>query len=104
MMLVFLVHVVITKATILNPESDESFSHPATPSPDWSEFVPEIAPTSKDIVITKKQWRAFYGTDLELQLHRRGIDTIVLCGIATDFGVESTARFAYEYGLSSDFC
>jgi len=59
MMLVFLVHVVITKATILNPESDESFSHPATPSPDWSEFVPEIAPTSKDIVITKKQWEHF---------------------------------------------
>ncbi len=103
MMLVFLVHVVITKATILNPESDESFSHPATPSPDWSEFVPEIAPISNDIVITKKQWGAFYGTDLELQLRRRGIDTIVLCGIATDFGVESTARFAYEYGFRQIF-
>ncbi len=103
MMSVFLVHVMITKATILNPESDESFSHPAIPSPDWSEFVPEIAPTSKDIVITKKQWGAFYGTDLELQLRRRGIDTIVLCGIATDFGVESTARFAYEYGFRQIF-
>ena len=103
MMSVFLVHVILTKATILNPESDESFSHPAPPSPDWTEFVPEIAPTSKDIVITKKQWGAFYGTDLELQLRRCGIDTIVLCGIATDFGVESTARFAYEYGFRQIF-
>jgi hypothetical protein len=56
---VFLIHVILTKATILNPESDESFSHPAPLSPDWSEFVPEIAPTSKDIVITKKQWEHF---------------------------------------------
>jgi nicotinamidase-related amidase len=103
MMSVFLVHVIIKKATILNPESDEPFSHHAIPSPDWSEFVPEIAPTSSDIVITKKQWGAFYGTDLELQLRRRGIDTIVLCGIATDFGVESTARFAYEYGFRQIF-
>jgi nicotinamidase-related amidase len=100
---VFLVHVVITKETMLNVASDESFSRPASLSPDWYEFVPEIAPTSKDIVITKKQWGAFYGTDLELQLRRRGMDTIVLCGVATDYGVESTARFAYEYGFQQIF-
>jgi nicotinamidase-related amidase len=51
-----------------------------------------------DFVVTKRQWGAFYGTELDLQLRRRGMDTIVLCGIATDIGVESTARFAYEYG------
>ena len=38
-----------------------------------------------------------------LQLRRRGIHAIVLCGIATNFGVESTARFAYEYGYSQIF-
>lgn len=43
---------------------------------------------------------AFYGTDLELQLRRRGIDTIVLCGISTNIGVESTARNAWELGFS----
>lgn len=95
-MLVFLVHVIITKETMLNVASDESFSHSAAPSPDWFEFVPEISPTSKDIVITKKQWGTFCGTDLELQLRQRGMDTIVLCGIATGFGIESTARFAYD--------
>ncbi len=54
-------------------------------------------------MIGKKQWGAFYGTDLELQLRRRGIDTIVLCGISTDLGVESTARFAYEFGFQQVF-
>ena len=100
---VFLVHVIATKETMLNVISDESFSRPTLPSQDWAEFVPEIAPTPKDIIIDKKQWGAFYGTDLELQLRRKGIDTIVLCGIATDFGVESTARFAYEYGFQQIF-
>ena len=100
---VFLVHVMTTKETGLNVLSDESFPSSTAPSPDWSEFVPEISPSSTDIVITKRQWGAFYGTDLELQLRRRGIDTIVLCGISTDFGVESTARFAYEYGFQQIF-
>ena len=102
-MTVFLVHVITTKETMLNVISDESFSRPSALPPDWAEFVPEIAPTPEDVIITKKQWGAFYGTDLELQLRRRGMDTIVFCGIATDYGVESTARFAYEYGFQQIF-
>jgi nicotinamidase-related amidase len=72
-------------------------------SADWSELVPELAPTEDDQIITKKQWGAFYGTELDLQLRRRKIDTIVLCGISTNIGVESTARFAYEYGYQQIF-
>lgn len=53
-----------------------------------------------DILITKRQWGAFYGTELDLQLRRRGIQTIVLGGIATNIGVESTARQAWEHGYS----
>ena len=101
---VCLVHVVSTPETMLKVKSDESFSRAGSIPPDWSEFVPEVAPVATDIVIGKKQWGAFYGTDLELQLRRRGMDTIVLCGIATDYGVESTARFAYEYGFQQVFC
>jgi nicotinamidase-related amidase len=100
---VFLVHVVTTPETMLKVESDLSFSRPSPLPPDWSEFVPEIAPVPSDVVIGKKQWGAFYGTDLELRLRRRKMDTIVLCGISTDFGVESTARFAYEYGFQQVF-
>jgi nicotinamidase-related amidase len=100
---IFLVHVVVTPETGLKVRSDESFPRTAPMPPDWSDFVPEIAPVPPDIVITKRQWGAFYGTDLELQLRRRGMDTIVLCGISTDYGVESTARFAYEYGFQQVF-
>ncbi len=49
-----------------------------------------------DLRVVKHQWGAFYGTDLDLQLRRRGVDTILLGGIATNFGVESTARDAWE--------
>jgi len=70
---------------------------------EWSEIVPELGPEPGDFVITKRQWGAFYGTELDLQLRRRNIDTIVLCGISTSVGVESTARFAYEYGYQQIF-
>jgi nicotinamidase-related amidase len=66
--------------------------------PDFAEIVPELGPRAGDIVVTKRQWGAFYGTDLDLQLRRRGIVTVVLGGIATNYGVESTARDAYERG------
>jgi len=70
---------------------------------DWSEIVPEMGPEESDFIITKKQWGAFYGTDLDLQLRRRQIENVVLCGIATNIGVESTARFAFEYGYQQIF-
>jgi len=85
-----------------NPPCDTPW--PAqTPPPDWSEIVPELGPKPDDLVITKRQWGAFYGTDLDLQLRRRAMTTIVLCGIATTIGVESTARFAFEYGYNQIF-
>ena len=65
---------------------------------DWSDFASEIADIRADVVITKRQWSAFHGTELDLQLRRRGVSTIVLCGIATNFGVESTARDAWQHG------
>lgn len=71
------------------------------PPAGWDEIVPEVGPRDGDIVVTKRQWGAFYGTPLDLHLRRRGVQTIVLGGIATSIGVESTARDAFEhnYGL-----
>lgn len=61
-----------------------------------------------DLHVTKHQWSAFHGTDLDVKLRRRGIDTIVIGGIATNFGVESTARLGWEYGyhvvVAEDAC
>jgi nicotinamidase-related amidase len=53
-----------------------------------------------DVLITKRQWGAFHGTELDLQLRRRGVATMVLAGITTNMGVESTARQAWEHGYS----
>ena len=82
---------------------------PATPAfsgarqAGWDEIAPELGPEPGDLVLTKHQWGAFHGTELDLQLRRRGIETIVLCGIATGFGVDTTAREAYQHGYQQIF-
>ncbi len=63
-------------------------------------LVDELAGHAGDIVITKRGWDSFYGTDLDLQLRRRGVTQIVLAGVATSIGVESTARTARERGYN----
>ncbi len=69
----------------------------------WDNLVPEIADTKNAHIVTKRQWGAFYGTDLDLQLRRRGIDTIILGGISTNIGVDTTAREAYQNGYNQIF-
>jgi len=87
----------------LRPWTDMPAWHPGPRPPDWAEIVPELGPEPGDLVITKRQWGAFYGTELDLQLRRRGVDTILLVGISTNVGVESTARDAYERGYDQVF-
>lgn len=70
---------------------------------DWLEFAAELSVAESDIRVIKRQWGAFYGTELELQLRRRGVEHIVLGGIATNIGVESTARNAWELGFGIVF-
>jgi nicotinamidase-related amidase len=69
-----------------------------TPSPGADQIVDQLAGHAEDIIVTKRNWGAFHGTDLDVHLRRRGITQIVLTGIATSIGVESTARAAYEHG------
>ena len=87
----------------LHPVVDAPVSWQGARPADWAEIVPEMGPEPGDLVITKRQWGAFYGTELDLQLRRRGITTIVMAGISTDAGVESTARDAYERGYAQVF-
>jgi nicotinamidase-related amidase len=72
----------------------------------WDDFPDP--PAATDLIVTKHQWGAFYGTELDLQLRRRRIRGIVLGGISTNIGVESTARNAFELGyelvLAEDLC
>jgi len=70
---------------------------------DYGQLATELNVQHTDHLITKHQWGAFFGTDLDVQLRRRGIDTIVLCGIATNIGVETTAREAFQHGYQQVF-
>ena len=87
----------------LHPFCDQPLMPPRELPPDPAEFAPGLPIQPSDHAITKRQWGAFYGTDLDLQLRRRGLTTIVLTGIATNFGVESTARTAFELGYEQVF-
>jgi nicotinamidase-related amidase len=83
---------------MLRQRVDEAPPVPAGGFPaGWSEFPPGLMQPG-DLLITKRQWSAFHGTELDLQLRRRGIRSIVLGGVSTQIGVESTARQAYEHG------
>ena len=65
----------------------------------WTELIPELNQQSTDQTITKHTPGAFARTRLEERLRDRGVTQVVLAGISTSSGVESTARQAYELGF-----
>jgi nicotinamidase-related amidase len=67
--------------------------------PDWLELVPELNRQPQDHVVTKQTWGAFTNTSLYPHLKHLGVTQIVLAGVATSIGVESTARHAHELGF-----
>jgi nicotinamidase-related amidase len=89
--------------------TDQPMSLPPGGLPaNWSDLDPAIAALPPDLRVTKRQWSAFFGTELDLQLRRRRIDHVVIAGIATNFGVESTARDGWQLGyhvlVAADAC
>jgi nicotinamidase-related amidase len=66
---------------------------------DWTEIVAELNPQPRDYRVTKRTWGAFINTDLLDILRREGVTQVVVAGIATSIGVESSARHAYELGF-----
>lgn len=89
------VRVSATPQTTLRPLVDNPPNMPSPPR-GWDELDPALGARADDVVVTKQNWGAFYGTDLDLQLRRRGVARIAIGGISTNIGVESTARDAYE--------
>ncbi len=77
-------------------EQSRNFS----PTADWAQLVPELKQHPNDITITKKTWGAFSSTDLDSRLKKLGVTQVVIAGVATSAGVESTARHAHELGYN----
>ena len=92
--------VVLVNATGTAPGRTDAgrpkFSFP----PDWTELVPDLEQQPDDHLVTKQRWGAFLGTSLDDYLRRRGVTQVVLTGVATSIGVESTARSAYDLGYN----
>lgn len=90
--------VVLVTATGSAPGRTEaslgSYSRPAG----WADILPELGPQPSDTRITKQTWGAFHNTPLDDHLRGLGVTQVVLAGVATSIGVESTARAAHEHG------
>ncbi|MFI6150737.1 isochorismatase family protein [Streptomyces sp. NPDC051109] len=70
--------------------------------PPGSDFAEDLVQPG-DIVVVKRTIGAFYGTDLDEQLRNLGVNTVVLAGLVTTMGVESTARAAADHGYEVEF-
>jgi len=69
----------------------------------FADLAPELNQQPSDHLVTKRTWSAFTNTDLEAYLRKQGVTQVVLVGVATSIGVESTARFAQELGFNVTF-
>jgi len=88
-------------ADMLRTPVDMALNVPASGIPPQAlAFRAEMKALDAEVVITKRQWSAFHGTELDLQLRRRGMTTVVIGGVMTNFGVESTARDAWQHNYA----
>ena len=96
------VYVRVDVANMFDVPVDAPSRPPGSPPPpaEFSELIPEAGFQQGDILITKRSWGPFGHTGLERLLRDRGTRTVVIGGIATNFGVESTARSAKDLGFA----
>ena len=81
--------------------ADAPIKPPFDKASDKARIIDELAPADGDVVMPKRRWSSFFGTDFDLQLRARGIDTIVIGGGSTDVGIASTLFSArdLDYGI-----
>lgn len=78
----------------------ERASNVAQLPPGWDELVPELNQRPDDHLVKKSNWGAFTNTDLDRHLKELNVTQVVIVGVATSIGVESTARHARELGFN----
>lgn len=71
--------------------------------PGFADFIPELMPQATDHIVTKKSPGAFTKTDLESYLRGQGVTQVIIIGVSTSVGVESTARQAFDLGFNVTF-
>ena len=104
-----LVNVDISTFPYLSQQTDMGGMTASVP-PEFTDLLlkDSLKDTNNMLTITKYNPSAFFGTSLDLQLRRRGIETIILSGVATTNGVYATALDAFQHGyhvvLAEDAC
>ncbi len=102
--MVVYVHVDLNAVLALPADKSRRDPHAAAAPASAMELVKEAGyQPETDLLVLKRQPGAFYGTALDQMLRRRGVTTIVLGGVATNIGVESTARAAMDMGYALVF-
>ena len=94
------VYVRVLMSDFLSLPADEAMTLPKELPAHLSEIAESAGMQSGDLLITKRHWGAFAGTELEDELRSRGVETVVLAGIATNIGVESTLRQGTGLGFA----
>jgi len=77
----------------------EDVRSPFLPDAPQTQIVPELRPLSREAVLDKLTLSAFAGTPLELALRGAGVETVAIVGVATEIGIEPTARHAGDLGF-----
>ncbi len=95
--------VVLVRVTGRAPGRTDLKRPAAAFAPDFAELLPELDQQASDLMVDKQRLGAFIGTALDSELRKRSVTHIVLAGVATSSGVESTARSAYDLGYNVSF-
>ena len=90
--------VLVNVAAVPPGRTEQTFKGGNFP-PAWTDLVPELNQQPADHAVTKRAWGAFTKTGLAEHLQGLGVTQVVVAGVATSIGVESTARQAYEHGF-----
>jgi len=92
---------VVLASVVGSPAGRNNYGGGAREYPtEFSALAPELNQQPTDLIVTRNTWSAFAGTDLSLTLAELGVTQVILVGVATSFGVESTARSAYDLGYN----
>ena len=94
------VYVRVLLSDFLMLPADETVNVPKDLPAAASEIADTAGMQAGDLLIAKRHWGAFAQTTLESDLRSRGVETIVLAGIATNMGVESTLRQGTGLGFA----
>ena len=92
--------VVLVNVSAGAPGRTEQQRPPMPRPPGFTNFVPALNQQPADHIVTKQSWGAFHNTGLATYLRQAGVTQLVIAGVATSIGVETTARQAYEHGFN----